>query len=80
MFYNKIKCEGAKALIRSQRREDNSMAKRKRKDKRTMMYKTIHRKIKNEQHEAHYTQRVNSDAPEGWAVSVQLVTPVVSQT
>jgi hypothetical protein len=44
------------------RRMDNTMTKRKRTKGQTMIYKTLHRKLKIEQHEPH---RVNSGASEG---------------
>jgi len=47
------------------------------KDK-TMIYKTLHRKLKIEQHESHYKSGVNSGAPEGLAVPGPHVTPFVT--
>ena len=43
------------------------MAKRKNTKGQTMIYKTLHKKLKIEQHEATKTG-VNSGAPEGWSV------------
>jgi hypothetical protein len=43
----------------------------------TMMYKTLHRKLKIKQHEPYYNPVVNSGAPEGLAVPVPIVTPFV---
>jgi hypothetical protein len=40
------------------------MAKRKRKKEQTAIYKTLHRKLKIEQHEPHYKLGMNSCAPE----------------
>jgi hypothetical protein len=42
-------------------------------DKWTMIYKTLHRKLKTEQQEPHWKPRVNSGAPEGYAVMAPLV-------
>ena len=42
-----------------------------------MIYKTLQRKQKNEQYELHYKPGLNSGAPEGLAVPVPHVTPVV---
>ena len=44
-----------KGVIRSvsHRRTDNTMAKRKRTKEQTTIYKTLHRKLKIEQHETH---------------------------
>ncbi len=54
------------------------MAKRKeQKNRQTMIYKTVHRKLKIEQHESHLKPRGNAGAPEGLAVPVPHVTPVV---
>ena len=34
----------------------------------TPIYKTLHRKLKTDQHEPHKQPGVNSGAPDGWAV------------
>jgi hypothetical protein len=39
--------------------------KKKRTERQTMIYKTLQRKLKIEQHESHQKLRVNSCAPEG---------------
>jgi hypothetical protein len=44
------------------RRADNTMANRKLANRQTMICKTLHRKLKTEQHEPH---KLNSGAPEG---------------
>ena len=49
------------------------MAKRKRTKEQAMIYKTIHRKLKSEQHKP----GVNSGAPEGLAVPAKHVTIVL---
>ena len=59
------------------RRTDNIMTKRKGTKRQTMIYITLHRKIKIEQHEPYWKLEVNWGAPEGWAVSVPHVAPVV---
>jgi hypothetical protein len=46
----------------NQRWADNTMAKRKRKKGQTMIYKTLHRKLKVEQSEPLYKPRMNSGA------------------
>jgi hypothetical protein len=43
---------------------DNTMAKRKRKKVKAAIYKTLHRKLKIEQHETYKKLMVNSGAPE----------------
>ena len=55
------------------RMTDNAMAKRKRTKEQAMIYKTIHRKLKSEQHKP----GVNSGAPEGLAVPAKHVTIVL---
>jgi len=40
---------------------------------RTMIYNTLHRKAKVEQHEPHKHSKVKSGAPEGYAVPVPVV-------
>ena len=47
------------------RRIDNAMGKRKRTKGQTMIYKTLHRKLKIEQREPYYNPEVNADDPEG---------------
>ena len=37
-----------------------------------MIYKTIHRKLKIEQHEPSLTPEVNSGTPEGWVVYLSI--------
>ena len=49
------------------------MVKRKRTERQTMIYKTLHRRLKIEQHETHYTPRVNAGAPEGSTVPLAVV-------
>jgi len=43
----------------------------------TPIYKTLRRKLKTDQREPHTQPGVNSGAPDGWAVSVPHVAPVV---
>jgi hypothetical protein len=43
----------------------------------TIIYKTLHRKLKIEQHEFRKNLGVNSDVPEGQAVPAPLVEPVM---
>jgi hypothetical protein len=43
----------------------------------TMMYKTLHGKLKTEQNEHHLKSRVNSSAPEVLLVPAPLVTTVM---
>ena len=43
----------------------------------TMMYKTLHRKLKIKQHELHQKVGMNSDVQGGLAVHAPLVTPVM---
>jgi hypothetical protein len=51
------------------------MVKRKKNTKgQTMIYKTLHKNLKIEQHESNYKLGVNSGAPEGLAVPGPLVT------
>ena len=47
------------------------MTKRKGTKGQTTIYKTLHRKLKIEQHEPHWKPGMNSGAPEGWAVPAQ---------
>jgi hypothetical protein len=60
-------------------RENNTvtMAKGKRTKEQARIYKTLHRKLKIEQHESHYKPRVNSGALEELGVSIPLVAPIV---
>ena len=51
-------------------KSDNAMAKRK---EQIMIYKTLHRKCKLEQHEPHWKPRVNSGALEGSALPAPLL-------
>ena len=44
--------------------------------KRTIIYKTQHRKLKIEQHETHKKQRVNSDDPKEYVVPTLLEAPM----
>ena len=53
------------------------MAKGKRTKGQARIYKTLHRKLKIEQHESHYKPRVKSGASKDLAVPAPLVTPVV---
>jgi hypothetical protein len=53
------------------------MATRNRIKGQTRIYKTLHKKLKIEQHEAHYKLKVNSGAPEWLAVSFPYAAPVV---
>ena len=60
----------------SEDRQDNGQKKKNKRSKgQTMIYRTLHRKLKIEQNEPHREQRVNSGAPERQAVSSPLVTP-----
>ena len=52
------------------------MAKRKNRKGQATIYKTLHRKLKIEQHEHHLKSGVNSGAPEGYAVPPPHVAPV----
>ena len=52
------------------------MAERKRTKGQTTIYKTLHRKLKIEQHKLHKSSGMNSGPPEGLAVPVQPVTTV----
>ena len=52
----------------NQRMTDNTMDKKKRTEGKTMIYKTIHRKLQLEQHEPHLKPRENKFVPEGLAV------------
>ena len=52
------------------------MTKRKRTKGQTTIYKTLHRKLKLEQHEHHSKPVTNSGAREGLAVPVPLMSPV----
>jgi hypothetical protein len=47
------------------RRTDSSRIKRKRTKEQITIYKTLHRKLRIEQHEAHLKPGMNSGAPEG---------------
>ena len=51
------------------------MAKRKMKKGQTKIYKTLHRKLKIEQHEHHWKPGVNWGVPEGLAVPDPYETP-----
>ena len=55
----------------NRRRTDNTMAKRKRTQGQTMIYKALHRKLKIESHELHLNPRVNTGATEGLPVPAQ---------
>jgi hypothetical protein len=56
--------EDTKGVIRTinWRRTDNTMSKRKRTKGHTTIYKTLHRKLKTQQHEPFYKPKVNSGA------------------
>jgi hypothetical protein len=54
------------------------MDKRKGTKSQTMIYKTIHRKLKIERHESHWRPGLNSGAPEGLAIHAPQLKPVVS--
>ena len=70
----KIEKRKSEVLIR---RTYNTMAERKRTRKQTMFDKTLHRKLKNEQHEPNVKLVMNSGALDWVAVQAPLVTPVV---
>ena len=72
-----LKTSKGKSEYVNRRRTDNTIAKRKRAKKKTMIYKILYRKLKVEQHEHHLKSRVNSGAPEGQVIPAQNVTPVV---
>ena len=55
----------------------NTMTKRKRTKGQTTIYKTLHKKLKIDQHEPHQKPGMNSSAPEGQAVPAQLMAQVV---
>ena len=55
--------EDTKEVIRQ--RIDNTMTKRKSTKGQITIYKTLHRKLKTEQHELHFKPGVHSGAPEG---------------
>jgi hypothetical protein len=62
------------------KRTDNTMVKTKRTNGQTMIYKTLHRKLRIKKHESHWILGgggANSDAPEGKSVLALLVKPVV---
>jgi hypothetical protein len=60
--YNGQKTEGQTIQRPKDRRTDNTMTKRRRTTGQTMIYKTLHRKLKIEQHKIH---DMNSCALEG---------------
>jgi hypothetical protein len=62
-----LKIPKRQSEARNQRRTDHIMVKRKKTKEQTMIYKTLHRKLKIQQHEAIKTG-VNSGAPEGLSV------------
>jgi hypothetical protein len=64
-----LKIPKRQSEARNQRRTDHIMVKRKKTKEQTMIYKTLHRKLKIQQHEAIKTG-VNSGAPEGLSVPV----------
>ena len=53
------------------------MTKRKRTKGQSIIYKTLHRKLKIEQHEPHKKCGVKSDAPVALTVPAPLVAPIV---
>ena len=53
------------------------MAKRKGTKEQTIIYKTLHRKVKIELHEPHLKPEVNSGVSEGLEVPAPHVTPIV---
>jgi len=57
--------EDTKGVVRGRTLMDNRMAKRKGIKGQTMIYKTPHWKLKNEQHDSHLQPGVNSGAPKG---------------
>jgi len=59
------------------KRTDKTMAKRKRTKGQSTIYKTLHIKLKIEQHEPHRKPGVRTGTPEGLAVPAIHVTPVV---
>ena len=71
--------EDIKEVIKSRisKNRQCNLAKRKRTKRQTMIYKTLHRKLKNESHRHHWKLGVNLGAPEGSAVSAPLLTPVM---
>jgi len=54
------------------------MAKRKETKRQTIMYKTLHRKLKIEQHKRNKKHGMNSDAVDGYVVPAPLVAHVMS--
>jgi hypothetical protein len=57
------------------RRTDNTMNKRRRTKGQTMIYKTLHRKLKMNQHEPYEKPELTSGTPNGLAVPALHVTP-----
>jgi len=69
------KSEDTKGVIRRRTSKDRQ-CKCQHKKGQTTIYKTLHRKLKIEQHEHHLKSGVNSGAAEGYAVSPPHVAPV----
>jgi hypothetical protein len=63
--------------ILNRRRTDNTLVKRKRTKGQTMIYTTLQKKLKIEQHEPPCKSGVNAGAPEGLALPASLVASVV---
>jgi hypothetical protein len=61
----------------NRRRTDNQITKRKRTKGQTTIYKTLHRKLKTEQHELYSKSEVKSSVPEGYLVPDSHVALVV---
>ena len=71
--------EDSKVVTRSRKSKDRQCNGQREKNTKgqTMIYKTLHKNLKIEQHEPNYKLWVNSGAPEVLAVPGPLVTPVV---